>query len=98
MALRNQAGAEKTNFRNYEAGKTTPVPATIAVLRQAFERAGVEFLAEDDGGPGVRLRKAKPKAKRTAGIDPNRKFDLPLLCASFGPSGERVCWRYDNVL
>jgi hypothetical protein len=51
-------------IRNYEAGKTTPVPATIAVLRQAFERAGVEFLAEDDGGPGVRLRKAKAKAKR----------------------------------
>jgi hypothetical protein len=47
----------------HEAGKTTPVPATLAVLRQAFERAGVEFIAADDGGPGVRLRKAKPGRK-----------------------------------
>jgi hypothetical protein len=25
----------------------------------ALEKAGVEFLDEDDGGPGVRLRKPK---------------------------------------
>jgi hypothetical protein len=28
-----------------------------------LEKAGVEFIAEDDGGPGVRLRKAKRTAK-----------------------------------
>ena len=32
---------------------------TVYVL----EKAGVEFLAEDDGGPGVRLRKAKAGRK-----------------------------------
>ncbi len=35
------------------------------VLRQAFERAGIEFIDENGGGPGVRLRKRhrlkKPK-------------------------------------
>jgi hypothetical protein len=30
---------------------------TLVVLRQAFERAGIEFIDENGGGPGVRLRK-----------------------------------------
>jgi hypothetical protein len=34
-------------------------------VRQAFERAGIEFIDENGGGPGVRLRKRqrlkKPK-------------------------------------
>ena len=32
---------------------------TIAVLRNALEKAGVEFIAENGGGPGVRLRWAQ---------------------------------------
>jgi hypothetical protein len=32
------------------------------VLRQAFELVGVEFIDENGGGPGVRLRKRqRPK-------------------------------------
>jgi transcriptional regulator with XRE-family HTH domain len=37
---------------------------TVGAIRTALEKAGVEFIPEDDGGPGVRLRKAKRKAKR----------------------------------
>jgi hypothetical protein len=33
-------------------------------LRTALEKAGVEFIAENGGGPGVRLRSAKPKRGR----------------------------------
>jgi transcriptional regulator with XRE-family HTH domain len=43
-----------------------PLPAqarTVDAIVAAFGKAGVEFLAEDDGGPGVRLRKAKGKRK-----------------------------------
>jgi hypothetical protein len=29
----------------------------IAALRTALEKAGVEFIAENGGGPGVRLKK-----------------------------------------
>jgi transcriptional regulator with XRE-family HTH domain len=32
---------------------------TIVELRNALENAGVEFIAENGGGPGVRLRKAQ---------------------------------------
>ncbi|WP_395698736.1 helix-turn-helix domain-containing protein [Methylocella sp.] len=34
--------------------------STIAAIRAALEAAGVEFIAENGGGPGVRLRKAAP--------------------------------------
>ena len=30
---------------------------TLAAIRTALETAGVEFIAENGGGPGVRLRK-----------------------------------------
>ena len=32
-------------------------PANEAAIRAALEAAGVEFIAENGGGPGVRLRK-----------------------------------------
>ena len=31
--------------------------ATIAAIRTALEAAGVEFITENGGGPGVRLKK-----------------------------------------
>ena len=31
--------------------------STLSAIRSALEAAGVEFIAENGGGPGVRLRK-----------------------------------------
>jgi transcriptional regulator with XRE-family HTH domain len=39
-----------------------PVSATaVRAIRKALELAGVEFIDENGGGPGVRLRKGKTK-------------------------------------
>ena len=35
----------------------------LAQLRTACEKAGLEFIAEDGGGPGVRLAKRKSKRR-----------------------------------
>jgi transcriptional regulator with XRE-family HTH domain len=40
-----------------EAGEGVPQRRTVAAIRCALEAAGVEFLPEDGGGVGVRLRK-----------------------------------------
>lgn len=32
---------------------------TLTMLRRAFEKAGVEFIPENGGGAGVRLRKKR---------------------------------------
>jgi hypothetical protein len=37
--------------------------STIAALRGALEMAGVEFIAENGGGPGVRIRKSAKGAE-----------------------------------
>ena len=44
-----------------ESGLSQPRPATIEVICRAFEAAGVEFIDENGGGPGVRLRKRQQK-------------------------------------
>lgn len=37
--------------------------STVAALRKSLEIAGIEFIDENGGGPGVRLRKSqRPKA------------------------------------
>jgi hypothetical protein len=48
--------------RVFEGEAAEARQATLAVLRQAFESAGVEFIEENGGGPGLRLRK-RPRAK-----------------------------------
>jgi predicted transcriptional regulator len=35
--------------------------STVSALRKALEAAGIEFIDENGGGPGVRLRKRQPK-------------------------------------
>jgi hypothetical protein len=35
--------------------------STVAALRKALEGAGIEFIDENGGGPGVRLRKRQQK-------------------------------------
>lgn len=45
------------SVRQFENENTEPRRATLAAMRRALEAAGVEFIAENGGGPGVRLRK-----------------------------------------
>jgi transcriptional regulator with XRE-family HTH domain len=41
---------------------------TLDAIRTAFEAAGIEFIAENGGGPGVRLRKGGPRGDPAASI------------------------------
>jgi hypothetical protein len=52
--------------RQLEAGSHHPRRATLSVLRRAFEDAGVEFIDENGGGPGVRLRSPSSAARSAA--------------------------------
>lgn len=60
--LATQAGVGVVTIRQVEAGVNEPRRATLVVVRQAFEAAGIEFIDENGGGAGVRLRKRqRPK-------------------------------------
>ena len=61
----------KPTIANFETGNTQPYDRTLADVRLALEAAGVEFIPENGGGAGVRLRKdaathAETKSKMTA--------------------------------
>ncbi|WP_036280707.1 helix-turn-helix domain-containing protein [Methylocystis sp. ATCC 49242] len=40
-------------------GPAVGMANNVAAIRAALEAAGVEFIAENGGGPGVRLKKAE---------------------------------------
>jgi transcriptional regulator with XRE-family HTH domain len=54
--LAREAGVGIVTIRQLEAGTNQPRRATQDVIRRAFEAGGVEFIDENGGGAGVRLR------------------------------------------
>ena len=59
--LAEKAAVGVVTVRLFEAGAHTPRRATVEVIKRAFDAAGVEFIDENGGGPGVRLRKRQLK-------------------------------------
>jgi transcriptional regulator with XRE-family HTH domain len=53
--LADQAGVGIVTVRQFEAGVNEPRRATLEVVKRAFETAGIEFIAADNGGVGLRL-------------------------------------------
>jgi len=56
--LAERARVGVTTIGRFEAGLTNPNRATLAALQLALEAGGVEFIPENGGGAGVRMRKA----------------------------------------
>jgi len=57
--LAERAQTTARTLARLEGGQTNPRSATLSAIRAALESAGVEFIPENGGGAGVRLRKDK---------------------------------------
>jgi len=58
--LAARAKVSVVTLRNYEKGTTeAPSHKTWLAIKRALEQAGVQFIDENGGGPGLRLRKAR---------------------------------------
>lgn len=55
--LASASGLPKRTIARIELAKVSPRQSTIDAIRTALEAAGVEFIAENGGGAGVRLRR-----------------------------------------
>jgi len=54
--LADKAGVHRNTVTRAETDATGPGSASAAI-RAALESAGVDFIPENGGGPGVRLRR-----------------------------------------
>jgi transcriptional regulator with XRE-family HTH domain len=62
--LANQARVGIVTVNQLETGLSQPRLATLDVIQRAFESAGVEFIDENGGGRGVRLKKRAAKRSK----------------------------------
>ena len=63
--LAEATGLHRNTINNVEVGRYAGDPATLQKIEKVLVAAGIEFIDENGGGPGVRLRKRqrlkKPK-------------------------------------
>lgn len=52
--LAKKSAVGLNTIRKFERNKTSPHRTTLKVLKETFEKAGIEFI--DDGGLGVKLK------------------------------------------
>jgi transcriptional regulator with XRE-family HTH domain len=57
-ALATQSGVDASHLEGFERGRRRLSVLDLSVIQRALDAAGVEFIAENGGGAGVRLRKA----------------------------------------
>jgi hypothetical protein len=61
LARQSALGVNTIRRAEGSQDRTALTAANELALRRAFEAAGVEFIDENGGGPGVRLRKRPQK-------------------------------------
>jgi ribosome-binding protein aMBF1 (putative translation factor) len=61
--LADATGLHRNTINNIEVGRYAGDQRTLELIEKTLRSAGVEFIDENGGGPGVRLRKS-PKQKR----------------------------------
>jgi transcriptional regulator with XRE-family HTH domain len=59
--LAEATGLHRNTITNIEVGRYAGDEKSLKVIQTVLSRAGVEFIDEDGGGPGVRLRKRQTK-------------------------------------
>jgi DNA-binding XRE family transcriptional regulator len=61
--LAEATGLHRNTINNIEVGRYAGDPKTLEIIEETLRTAGVVFIDENGGGPGVRLRRP-PKQKR----------------------------------
>jgi DNA-binding XRE family transcriptional regulator len=61
--LAKATGLHRNTITNIEVGRYAGDATTLATIEAVLSRAGVEFIDENGGGPGVRLQKPRKNRK-----------------------------------
>jgi transcriptional regulator with XRE-family HTH domain len=65
--LADASGLHRNTISNIEMGRYVGDPASLELIEKVFRSAGIEFIDENGGGPGVRLRKRSQEKSRKQG-------------------------------
>ena len=57
--LAEKAKVGLSTLGNFEGSKSAMMAANLEAVQRTLESAGVEFIPENGGGPGVRLKRGK---------------------------------------
>ena len=57
--LAEATGLHRNTITNIEVGRYAGDPASLKVIKDVFVREGVQFIDENGGGAGVRLKKSR---------------------------------------
>ncbi|RAI00135.1 transcriptional regulator [Acuticoccus sediminis] len=57
--LARRSNLSESTIRDFEKGRRLPSINNLVAIQRALEDAGVEFIAENGGGAGVRLKKGR---------------------------------------
>jgi transcriptional regulator with XRE-family HTH domain len=57
--LAKATGLHRNTINNFETGRFGGDDVTLRKIESVLAAAGIEFIAENGGGPGVRLRKSR---------------------------------------
>ncbi len=55
--LEAASNVAKKTIADFERGARNPRPTNLEAIKIAFETAGIEFIPENGGGVGVRMKK-----------------------------------------
>ena len=55
--LAQRSGVAVSTIIPFEQNQRTPYASTVKKLQTALEAAGIDFIEENGGGPGLRMRK-----------------------------------------
>ena len=61
--LAEATGLHRNTITNLEVGRYGGDPETLEIIEKTLIAAGIQFIDENGGGAGVRLRKRKSAAK-----------------------------------
>jgi len=62
--LAEATGLHRNTITNIEVGRYAGDEKSLEIIEAVLKKAGVVFIDENGGGPGVRLRKAPQHGKR----------------------------------
>lgn len=55
--LAERSNLSESTIRDFEKGRRVPSVNNLAAIARALETAGVQFIDQNGGGPGVRMKR-----------------------------------------